>query len=125
MEHPSNLTYTIDDSLGIVYLTYTGHPDIDEWEATMRAVFRDPSFEPGFSFIMDRRQVTTAPSTDYIKRLIAFAECHPAELGKCRTAVVVTNAASYGMARMFQGYRGDTQNTRGFEELAEAERWLN
>ena len=55
-----NITYSIDKILCIVTLNYTGNPDFDEWANTMRAVFRDPNFEPGFSVILDRRLVTTA-----------------------------------------------------------------
>lgn len=119
-----HLTYSIDNNLQIVSLKYTGNPDFSEWASVMRSVFDDPSFEPGFSFILDRRLVTTAPTTGYIKRVVAFVESHPAELGKCRTAVVVGEIASYGMGRMSQGYLGDAHETEIFKDLEEAKRWL-
>jgi hypothetical protein len=72
-----NITYTIDKTLCIVFLNYTGDPDFDEWTNTMQAVFRDPSFEAGFSFILDRHLVTSAPTKDYIERIAAFSKGHP------------------------------------------------
>jgi hypothetical protein len=120
-----NITYSIDKILRIVTLNYTGNPDFDEWANTMRAVFRDPNFEPGFSLILDRRLVTTAPETDYIEKIVAFAKTHSIELGKCRTAVVVTGDASYGMGRMSQALFDDTENTQIFTDIKEAKRWLS
>ena len=120
-----NITYSIDKILRIVSLNYTGDPDFDEWANTMRAVFRDPNFEPGFSFILDRRLVTNAPETDYIEKIVAFSKAHPIELGKCRTAVIVTGPASYGMGRMSQALLDDTENTQIFTDIEEAKRWLS
>ena len=120
-----NITYSIDKILRIVSLTYTGNPDFDEWADTMRAVFSDPSFEPGFSIIMDRRLVTSAPETNYIEKIAAFTKAHPIELGKCRTAVVVSGAASYGMGRMSQALLDDTENIQIFTDIEEAKGWLS
>lgn len=119
-----NVTYSIDKILRIVSLSYTGNPDFDEWSNMMCAVFHDPSFEPGFSFIMDRRFATTAPTTDYIKKITAFSKNHPIELGTCRTAVVVTEMNSYGMARMSQALLDDISDTRIFTDIEEAKQWI-
>ena len=118
------ITYSIDTTFGIVTLSYVDNPNFVEWANTMRAVFRDPSYEPGFSFILDRRQVTTAPEKDYIEKVVAFTKAHPRELGKCLTAVVVAGLASYGMARMSQAFLGDTEHTRIFRDIEEARQWL-
>jgi hypothetical protein len=119
-----NLTYSIDKESRIVYLKYTGDPDFDEWANTMLSAFRDPDFEPGFSFIMDRTLVQTSPSIDYIKKVVAFSKKHPVELGNCRTAIVVNGKGPYGMARMSQAYLEDTEYTRVFTDIKQAERWL-
>ena len=120
-----NITYSIDNNLCVVTLKYTGDPDFDEWANTMRAVFRDPSFEPGYCFIMDRRLVTTPPTTKYIERIAGFSKSHPNELGNCFTAVVVSGMASYGMGRMSQALLGDTEHTEIFTDIEEAKQWLN
>jgi hypothetical protein len=119
-----NITYSIDKILHIVYLKYTGNPDFDEWANTMSAVFRDPDYEPGYHFIMDRRHVTTPPTTEYIESIVDFVGQHPLELGSCRTAAVVSETASYGMGRMSQGVMDDTDNTMKFTDIKEAKKWL-
>ena len=119
-----NITYSIDKVLRIVFFTYTGNLDFDEWAKTMTVVFKDPSFEPGFSFILDRRLVKTAPTTDYIAKVADFVQKHPVELGKNQTAVVVSDIASYGMARMSQGIMNEAEHTRIFTDIEKAKQWL-
>ncbi len=119
-----NIAYSIDKALRIVTLSYSGNPNFDEWSNMMIAVFRDPNFEPGFSLLMDRRLVTTSPTTDYIEKIAAFTKARPNELGKCRTAVVVSEMASFGMARMFQALSGDSERTQVFKDFEKAKRWL-
>ena len=120
-----NISYSIDKVLRIVFTTYTGNPDFDEWANTMRAIFRDTSFESDFSFVLDRRLVTTAPTTEYIKKVDAFVKEHPIELGKSLTAVVVSEMGSFGMARMSQGLMNETEQTRVFTDIEKAKKWLS
>ena len=82
------IIYSIDKAASIVCLEYTGDPDFNEWAETMLSVFRDPNFEPGYSFIMDRCRATKAPSADYIEQTAAFREQHKDILGKTCVAVV-------------------------------------
>jgi hypothetical protein len=119
-----NLTYSIDKILRIVSLNYTGDPDFEEWANTMRAVFRDPSFQPGFSFILDRRFVTVAPTKDYIKKITNFAQSHLIELEKSHIAVVVSESTTYGMGRMSQGLLDDDEHIQIFKDIEDAKRWL-
>ena len=120
-----NITYSINKILHIVYLKYTGNPDFDEWANTMCAVFRDPNFETGYHFIMDRRQVKTAPTREYVERIVDFARLHSFELGNCRTALIVSDIASYGMGRMSQGIMVDTDSIKIFNDIEEAKQWLS
>ncbi len=120
-----NITYSIDKVLRIVTLTYTGNPDFDEWVNTMRVVFKDPNFKPGFSVILDRRLVKTAPTMEYIEDITAFVNDHPIELGKNRTAIVVSEIASFGMARMSQGLMNETERTQIFTDIEKARQWLS
>jgi hypothetical protein len=120
-----NITYSIDKVLRIVTLTYTGNPDFDEWVNTMRAVFKDPNFKPGFSVILDRRLVKVAPTMEYIEDITAFVKDHLIELGNNRTAIVVSEIASFGMARMSQGLMNDTERTQIFTDIEKAREWLS
>jgi len=120
-----NVTYSIDKASRIVYVNYTGNPDFDEWANTMLALFHDANFETGFSFILDRHLVTIAPTTEYIEKVAAFVRNHPIELGKSRTAIVVSEKSSFGMVRMSQGLLNDTEHIKVFTDIEKAKQWLD
>jgi hypothetical protein len=119
------ITYSIDKAARIVCLVYTGAPDFSEWAKTMLSVFRDPNFERGYSFIMDRRHATEAPSKDYIDQTTAFHERHKDILGKTHVAMVVSGPASYGMVRMSQALMDDTEYIHVFTDIENAKQWLH
>ena len=119
-----NVTYIIDKAARIVHFKYTGHPSFAEWAATMTSVFRDPDFQPGFSFLMDRRHVKIVPTTEYIRKVVAFDREHQAEFAMSRIATVVSESASFGMARMAEELSGTEDKLRVFNDIEEARRWL-
>ena len=118
------VTYRIDAGERLVYLTMAGDCSYGEWEAAMLAVLADPSYRPGFGFLVDRR-AAPAPTTDYIRRVITFNKMHRGELGGGRRAVVVGSTADYGMGRMAGILSGDSPTPiRAFTDMDEALRWL-
>jgi hypothetical protein len=119
------ITYSIDKAARIVCLVYTGAPDFSEWAQTMLSVFRDPNFERGYSFIMDRSHATEAPSKDYIDQTAAFHKEHKDILGKTYVAIVVSGPASFGMARMAQVLMEDNDYAQAFTDIEDAKQWLH
>jgi hypothetical protein len=119
-----SLPYLIDKDLRIVFCKYEDTPAFDLWAEQMGAVFLDPGFEPGFDFIFDCSIVKTAPTKEFIEKLIKFVDAHPNEFGKGYRAIVATGAAAYGMARMYQGIMGETEHLRVFTDVENAKRWL-
>ena len=117
------IIYSIDTAARIVCLVYSGAPNFSEWAKTMLTVFRDPNFEPGYSFIMDRRRATEAPSTDYIERTAAFHDEHKDILGRTYVAIVVSGPASYGTVRMSQGLMADDEYIQVFTSIEDAKQW--
>ena len=67
----------------------------------MKAVLDDPSFQPGFNFLSDRRDETDVPSAGFAHEAADFLTRHSPEMGDFRWAVVTADTAVYGMARMF------------------------
>lgn len=94
------LSYTIDRARRLVTILYHRQPTFADWAATMRAILADPRFEPGFRFLSDRRTVPEPPTAAYIRQVSAFLIDHAAQLRNSRLAMVVSNPATYGMARM-------------------------
>ena len=107
----------------VVRLVYRDSATFDEWVQTMDAVLRDSRFQPGFSFLVDRRGAPP-PSRDYVERMVHYTERHQAEIGaSVLWATVVSDKVSYGMARMAQGLSGSS-SMHVFTDVAQAEKWL-
>jgi hypothetical protein len=119
------MSYSIDKDLRVVTMTYLGTPDFDEWANTMNAIFRDPKYRPGFSFVLDRRFVAAAPDKQYIKNIVAFVKDHLNELGKSHTAIVVSEMTSYEMARMSQGLLDAPDLMQIFTDIEKAKQWVS
>ena len=118
------VTYHLDQRERLVYLTVAGDASYNEWEASMLAILADPSYRPGFGFLIDRRDAT-APASDYIRRVIAFNRAHRGELSRGRRAVVVGSVADFGMGRMAEILGEDLPfPMRVFTNFDEALRWL-
>jgi len=118
--------YSIDPEARIVRLTHLGETPIEDYEATLTAIFRSPSYRPGFGFLVDRRRFGTPPTT-FVLRLIAFMTSQREALAGARWAVVAPSPAGYGLGRMGQMLAetaGGFITVRVFREIDEAERWL-
>ena len=117
------LTFSIDAARGIVHLVFTGNPTFDEWAQVMTEVLEHPDFRPGIGVISDRRGIPV-PSADYVRSAIEFSHAHPA-LSSCLYALIVSDTASYGMARMGQILGDDLRAPIGiFRTPEEAEDWI-
>lgn len=118
------VTYRIDRDELLVLVTITRAAFFYEWEGAMLSVLTDPNFRPGHRFLIDRRGAP-APSSDFIKRVVAFNDAHRGELGEGRRAVVVDNKADFDMGRMAEAFsEGSPSPIRVFTDFDEARRWL-
>lgn len=124
MTRPDAITHTIDAESRLVHVVYGPSFDFEAWEATMRAVFGDPAYEPGFGFMIDRR-ATVPPEPADVRRMVAFIGRHRPQISGSRWAFVTSGPADYGMARMVQALASDHPTTlRIFETPAAALAWL-
>ena len=89
----------------------------------MEAILADGRYQPGYGFIMDRRNITRPASTHYIRRLVNFIGFHRLQSGNAKWALVVGDMASFGMARMAEGL-DPSETIRAFREIEEARVWL-
>lgn len=93
-----------------------------------REIWSDPAVR-GFSEVMDFREVQDPKVTgDGLKALAREAIRMDEEVGQGKTAIVVREAFSFGMARMYEGWRSsETKSrraTRVFRDLQEAMTWV-
>ena len=120
---PAALSYAVRPPLAVV--EYQFQPGFPEWSQTMDALLHEPTFQPGFSVLLDRSQVNHAAGTSYVKRIVEFMD-RRRETGLIdRWACVVGDLTSYGMGRIdpeqlseFEGFY------RTFRDRPSAEQWL-
>jgi hypothetical protein len=93
------VAYEIDSESKIVVLT-CGNVSFECWRRTMREVFADPRYAPGFELLIDCRTATLAPSATQVRYIVEFLSTNRAALGDAHIAVVTSDPAGYGMARM-------------------------
>lgn len=119
------ITYTIDPGPGIVTLLYQSDPDFETWRSTMEAVFADPAFRAGMSFLGDRRAISHPPERDYLRSIIKYMGRQGARVEGSRWATLVATAEDYGGVPLGQAFtEGDSIEVAVFTDPAAARRWL-
>jgi hypothetical protein len=120
---PMAPTFTISPKERIVRVRYDEPATFTEWVDTMDSIIGDERFRPGFGFLIDRRSVP-APTAAFAESVANYLQQRGPELGDgLRSATVVADVASYGMAQIIQGMSPSTE-IRLFTTLEEAEQWL-
>ncbi len=118
------VTYSIDETARLVVLRYEGMTSFADFAATMRDVFTDSRFGPGFAILADRSNVEP-PTVTYIRQVSEFMRSYRAELTGTRWATVVASPVGFGMARIGQAINDDMPvKLEIFTTVDEALKWL-
>lgn len=118
------IDYSIDAEARIVRLDYVGETKIEDLTATLRAIFRNPDYRPGFGFLADRRNAD-APTSDDAQHVIAFMVLNRDRVVGGRWALVIGSPASHGTGRMGRTIsEGGPMRVQVFQHIEDAERWL-
>lgn len=114
----------IDSAKRRVYCSGEGILTSDEVNDHMDTITRDPEFDHAFSQLVDFRGVTEVRLTheeifELAKRQV-FSDT-------TKRAFVMANAMQFGLARMFQSYRGarGERGIRIFTNVEDALTWLD
>jgi len=118
-------TYTIDPDHRRVCITYSDQPTFAELKTVLEAIFLEPGYGRGFDFMIDRSKVRATASTTFAQQAADFMTSHPLEFTDARWAVIVTDTANFGMARMIHGMAGIGHSGQVFFDRPSAERWLS
>ena len=119
------VTYRIAPDERIVYLTVTGEATFAEWREAMLSALSDPAYRKGFNFLIDRRDQTNVPDTEFVRAAAALLREYSAVMGGCRWATVAGRDAFFGMARMFSTFSEGTHiRVAAFREYEDGRRWL-
>ena len=116
--------FEIDAASRLVRIRMWGPVVLGDIFEVTRQITCDPSFQPGFSELIDLRELTsTATLTADNLRELASSPLDPVAL----RAFVTPHASTFGLVRMFETYREINRSPERiavFKELAEAEAWL-
>ena len=116
-------TYRIDKADGIVFVKLTGSFDTQSTTVAQNRVRDDPNFDPGYRALYDLRDVTDVELTSSDMKMLG--KNSPFD-GSGRRAFVVSEAAMYGMTRMYLTRRNEKEGrVQLFDDVAEARMWLD
>jgi hypothetical protein len=118
------LEYEFDLDRRYVRVIYHRQPRFDEWEDTMSAIFGDARLQPAFGILLDRRSISRAASTSYIRRMVDFIDAKSERFGLNSWAIVVSDLTSFGAGRMAEQI-AHKATIRTFRSFDEAQKWLD
>lgn len=115
-------TFDIDAARRVVVITPDRDADDEEILAIYERLRDDPSIEPDFALLLDVRQ--SAGDKVTFAGLHRIAQLPLVLSPEARRAFVVSSDFAYGMARMYQVFRGVEGAPAVFVDIAEARRWV-
>ncbi len=117
----------IDSAAGLVIHTTTGDMSVEEIETAIEARLESPEFRPGMKVLWDfRGAAISSLTTQGVQDLLAFNIQKAGARGGGKSAMVASEDAAYGIARMFEAYAQDLPwHTMVFRDLGSAMQWLN
>jgi hypothetical protein len=126
MEKGVAFTFRVDASARRVAIVYQWQPTaISQWHEAMEEIFKDPAYEHGFDFLLDRTKIEQASSTAFIKDLVAYIDRHWRTKGQSRWVFVTHDIAAFGTGRMGEQLTAFPGSLRIFKSMQEATNWLD
>jgi hypothetical protein len=120
-----SVEFRIDKDEGIVYGTLKGEVDVDEVLTELNGIISDADYDPGLNGITDLRESNWESDQGDLRKLVHFLIKHRKQIGRSRSAVVVSSDRAYGMSRMFEVFSSESSiNVRVFRDFEEAKRWV-
>jgi hypothetical protein len=112
----------LDRNNSIVFTTFWGEVSRAQLVRHAKRLVANAEFEPAFSQIIDLRELVRTDIGFHDLSLFA-KECDPFS-ETSRRAVLTSADFAFGLARMYQGLKGDPDNFMYFKEMSAARRWV-
>ncbi|HYE63836.1 MAG TPA: hypothetical protein VD997_17730 [Phycisphaerales bacterium] len=121
-------TYTVDESLGLARVVWTGDVTPELAGEAIHAVSSDPRVKPSFCRLVNMQAARIQiPRNSNRDLAAAKANGHDASSAKTngKTAIVVGDELSFGIASQYAAY-SELQGfpTEVFRDMGSAEKWL-
>jgi hypothetical protein len=93
------ITWTIDPTARFVIMSVRDSSSIEEWRAAMLTILNAPIARPRLALLIDQRD-SSPITTSFVNQMSAFFEPYKPALANSLAAIVVSDEASFRMARM-------------------------
>jgi len=107
-------------------LTITDPYTFDEWRMAVEETLPSFPYVSTAALLVDRRNAT-APTKDFVERMVSFFDLHARELHHGRAAIITNDALGFAMGRMTQ-LKSETfvpsLTIRTFRDYDAGVRWL-
>ena len=120
------VTYTIDSARNIIHTRCEGSVSFEEVITHFKTLTSDPKCPPRLNVLLDLTGVTSAPTSEQIRRVSSVIGDSRKHLVFDTCAIAVSSELIYGMMRMFEVFTEENfRQARTFRGLDEAQEWLN
>ena len=117
------ISHVVDHDAQQVRITASGVCRLEDLVALLATIAAAGAF--GYAQRFDARAVTTLPSSDETRRVVALVARLRAEHGHARTACITTSDVAFGMGRMYATLSAETDpGFMVFRNAEEADAWL-
>jgi hypothetical protein len=120
------ITAALDSTGRFVIVSVIDPYTIEEWCATMLAVWEGPDFARHRALLIDRRRAEPL-SVAFVDTMTRFLAEHQRKISGSRTAIVVRDDTGFGMGRMTE-LKASIENPdaaiRPFRDYHDAVHWL-
>lgn len=121
-----SIEFSIDSERGLVCTRISGALLDSDPAAYLSSVLEHPDYRVGMAGLVRCEQVQLgAFSTQGVRRLVEFSRQAEQRLAVSRVAVVASQPAVFGLARMYQLLRSPPYEFAVFRDAVEARRWLD
>ena len=120
------IRYRIDRERQLVFTHVEGVIGDEDVLGYAREFPNDPHFEAGYGGLVDATGLERVEVTpEGVRGVAHLTERLEKVFAGAKVAIVAVTDVAFGMARMYQGVRGDVPyEIRVFRDLGEARRWL-
>ena len=123
MEFEISFTHSSD----FVYIKTAGNASVKGFDELLSSVVNSPNWKTGTKQLIDHRKINSELLTSAdIRKIKDIVERYAGKLGNGRCAFVVSEAAAFGLVRMYELLGGVDlhQEVAVFYTIEEAEEWL-
>ena len=122
------VSFSVNHDLRYFFTKWCGNLTDVELLEGYKSFFESESWQPGLNEFVDMSEaISSEISSDAIRELALYCEelYKSHDINAIKTAVYAPNDLSYGIARMYTGWSGDSpESIRTFRDYEEAREWL-